>query len=172
VNSGLQLRTTHIAVVGLMGVGKTTTADLLAHRLGQRHRDSDGDIETLIGRTGREIAAEEGIEVLHTLEEAVALGALASAEPLVISVAGWVIESALCRAALTRRAFVVLLDLPLDEIVARASTGSHRRPIDAGELQAIAERRLPLFRVLADLIVDARNVPSTIVDQVLVAVSQ
>lgn len=157
----------HIAVVGLMGVGKTTTAELLAARLGRPHRDSDRDIETLTGVTGREIAAAQGTDVLHRYEEAMALGALASSEPFVISVAGFAIESALCRLALARRAFVVWLELPLSGALVRAASGGHRRPIGRAELQALSDRRSPLFRAAADVVIDANATPSEIVGDVL-----
>ena len=70
----------HIAVIGLMGAGKSTLATAISSALGRVMRDSDVDIETLVGQTGREIALSGGIDSLHRLEEAVLLGALAATE--------------------------------------------------------------------------------------------
>ena len=121
----------------------------------------------LTGVTGREVAAAQGIDVLHRYEEAMALGALASTEPSVISVAGFAIESSLCRQGLARRSFVVWLELPLSAALARAATGAHRRPLDCAASQEIADRRSPLLRASADIVIDARATPEEIVGLLL-----
>jgi shikimate kinase len=126
----------HIAIVGLMGVGKSTTAERLAKRLGWSYRDSDRDIEARTGRTGGEIAAADGIPALHRLEESVLLDALARDEPTVITAAGSTIESAACRLALGERAMVVWLTLDADSLAERIATGSHRRMMGRTELDA------------------------------------
>jgi len=43
--------TPHIALIGMMGVGKTTIGRRLAKRLGREFYDSDDEIETASGRT-------------------------------------------------------------------------------------------------------------------------
>ena len=60
----------HIVIMGLMGSGKTSVASALAERLGRPLRDSDVDLEVQWQRTGRTIAAEDGIAHLHELEAA------------------------------------------------------------------------------------------------------
>jgi shikimate kinase len=145
----------HIVVVGLMGVGKTTTAAAVALQLGVPLRDSDRDIERLTGRSGRDIAAADGVDALHALEEQVLLDALEAEERSVITAAGWTIESASCREALARRAIVVWLTLPIDEILRRIATGAHRRSMSSEELDALVTRRTPLFAAAADLAASA-----------------
>ena len=87
VPSAAEVERQHVAIVGAMGVGKSTLGEELAVALGRPHRDSDRDIESLLGRSGGEIAAEFSVERLHELERAVLLGALAGTEPTVIPVA-------------------------------------------------------------------------------------
>jgi shikimate kinase len=145
----------HLVITGLMGVGKSTVATAVSRALGRAVRDSDVDIETLFGRTGRAIAADEGVDELHRLESAVLLGALASDQPLVISAAAWVVEDVRCREALARRARVVVLKAPTDEVLRRIAAGDHRRAMDRRELEALAVRRRPLFDLVADTTVDA-----------------
>lgn len=152
-----------------MGIGKTTLADRLGDRLGVAVRDSDRDIEALTGRSGRSIAADEGVDDLHHLEAAVLLGALAGPEPMVVAAAGWVVEDPWCREALMRRSRVVVLDLPVDGIVARAASGDHRRPIDAEEMAAIGRRRRPLYRTVADLWLTAAGDPDRLATAVIEA---
>ncbi len=157
----------HLAVLGSMGVGKSSTAERLADALGVGWRDSDGDLEALFGCHGRDISATSGVDVLHRLEEAVLLGALAHPEPMVVSAAASVVESSHCLDALARRATVVWLTLPADVVRERARRGHHRRRIDADEWEAITRRREPAYRAVADIVTDASPPPHEVAADVL-----
>lgn len=159
----------HLVLVGMMGAGKTTTGRVLAQRLGRPLRDSDEDVEALLGVTGAELAAAGRVDDLHALEEAVLLGALAVPEPLVVAAAGWVVESPLCREVLARRAWVVHLDLPLAEIRRRIPTGDHRRAVGDDRLAALDARRRPMLSAVRDLRVDATRPTAALVDEIAVA---
>jgi shikimate kinase len=150
-----------------MGVGKSTTAEQVAARLGWPWRDSDRDIETRTGRNGREIAGTDGVPALHELERAVLLDALASDEPTVITAAGSTIESAACRAALAARATVVWLTLDAPELAERIASGSHRRPMDRTELNELIVRRAPWFAATATLTIDASTALDAIVETIV-----
>ncbi len=156
----------------MMGSGKTTTATALSRRLGLPMRDSDHDIELVTGRTGADFGAAGKVDELHRLEEAMLLGALALERSHVIAAAGWVVESALCRHALARRACVVYLRLPLDRLAHRIEAGTHRRTIAPDELAAIDERRRPLFEQVADVPVDGRLPAVEVVDAVVTRLDQ
>ncbi len=156
----------HVVILGLMATGKTTVGDLLAARVGRPMRDSDRDIELRTGHTGREITAAQGVDALHHLEEEVLLDALAADEPTVICAAAWVVEAERCRAAIAERATAVWLDLPVSAILDRIDAQRHRRPVTAAELQELATRRAPLFRAVADLVVDAGQPAEAIVEEV------
>jgi shikimate kinase len=145
----------HVVLLGMMGAGKTTTGRVLARHLDRPFRDCDADLEALDGRTGATIAVEDGVDRLHHLEEEVLLAALASDEPAVITGAGWVVESPRCRAALGQRALVVWLDLPVEGLVDRMATSSHRRPMLAADAEAVLARRASHFAAVADLHLDA-----------------
>lgn len=157
----------HLVMAGLMGVGKTTTGQALAEALGWDYVDSDHDIQTLFGQTGQTIAAEAGVPVLHRLEAAVLLGALARSEPAVISAAGSVVEDPYVRRALASQATVVVLSLPPEATLDRQGTGDHRRPMGAVELQALAEARRPLFDEVADLQLSTDRPTDELVREVL-----
>lgn len=160
----------HIVVTGLMGVGKTTVGGHLADALGLPHRDSDRDIERLLGRSGRELAERHGIDELHRVEASVLLGALASTDATVISAAGWVVEDDRCREAMARLATVVVLEAPIDAVAERMAAGDHRRSMDRAELERLAERRGSLYRELADVVIDAGQDPDAVRAATLAAV--
>lgn len=163
--------TDHLVVMGLMGAGKSTIAEALSQRLGRPWRDSDHDIESATGRTGREIAASEGVEALHQREEAVLLDALGQPEPLVIAAAGWVVESDRCRTALAS-ATVIFLEVGVGELRRRMNTGGHRRTLSPAELDQLVASRTPLFLQVADLMIDADGRPEAIVDTIVAALDR
>ncbi len=159
---------THIVVTGLMGVGKSTTAEALAKRLGGwQVRDSDVDLERIFGINGAELTEQFGVDELHRLESAMLLGALGSTTPTVISAAAWVVEDARCREALRRCARVVFLHIPLSELRARIETGDHRRTIDYPAMQALAERRAPMFATVSDVSIEATLPTDEVIDVIL-----
>ncbi len=159
----------HVVVVGLMGAGKTTVAEALARQRNWPMRDSDRDIEAATGRSGRELAAADGVEALHRWEERVLLDALAQPDPQVVAAAGWVVESAECRQAMARSAVVVWLRVSEDELRRRMATGQHRRPLTPAELDAMVARRNPMMEAAADVVVDADGARDEVVAAVLAA---
>ncbi len=144
-----------VVVVGLMGAGKSTLARVLADRLARPLRDSDPDLATRTGRTAAELAERHGRQVLHELEAQHLLEAVAG-EPAVVAAAASTVDQPPTRQALAE-AFVVWLDGPLDLLVSRARTGSHRP--DYGELRRTLreqdQRRRPGFAAVADIVVNA-----------------
>ncbi|MEZ5410260.1 MAG: shikimate kinase [Acidimicrobiales bacterium] len=156
-------------IIGLMGAGKTTVAEAVARRRGWPMRDSDRDIEAATGRTGREVAASDGVDALHRWEEAVLLDALACPEPQVVAAAGWVVESAACLEAMARSAVVVWLQVGEDELRRRMAAGRHRRPLTEAELDAMVARRNPMMAGAADVVVDADGSREQVVAAALAA---
>ena len=162
----------HLVLVGMMGVGKTTVARVIAVRLGRRVFDSDAIIESRHGRTVREIFAEDGEAAFRELETEVLLEALASPEPAVIAGAGGVVLSQTNRDALKAAAArVVWLCADPETLVQRVQGSGHRPLLDddpGGTLQRMFRDREALYREVADAIVlvDNRSV-SDVVEAVL-----
>jgi shikimate kinase len=91
---------THLVLVGMMGVGKSTVGRMVAAELDRPLFDSDEMIEERTGRTVREIWATDGEPAFRTLETDTLLEALAEPEPSVIAAAGGVVLSERNREAL------------------------------------------------------------------------
>ena len=150
-----------------MGVGKSTTGRPLAEALDWPYVDSDGDIEMLTGRSGRDIAKELNVSALHQLEAALLLGALARTEPHVITAAASVVENPMVQDVLPRNALVVRLVAPVEVTLIRKATGEHRRPMSAEALRELEARRDPLFEALEDVKLDAGRDTEVLVREII-----
>lgn len=161
----------HVVLVGLMGSGKSTVGALLAAGLGVDLRDSDADIEGDTGRTGRDIAARDGIDALHALETRHLLDALEEPGTTVICAAASTLDDALCRAALRApRHLVVWLRADPAVLAARQLPGDHRPDLGSDLAEVIrqqADRRTPALRAVADLALDATQAPDASVAAIL-----
>jgi shikimate kinase len=159
----------HVVLIGPMGVGKTTVGGLVAARLGRPLKDSDIDLQAL-GRNARDIAQRHGVEVLHRAEADHLLGTLTEETPLVIAAAASVVEDDRCVRAL-QPAMVVWLWAPPEVLVSRLKSGGHRRDLGHDPLvalTALAQRRDPLYRRVADATVDvSRLTPDQTAEAVL-----
>ncbi len=147
-------------MVGQMGVGKTTVGRLVADRLSLPFYDGDAEIEKLTGKTSREIAVSEGVPALHALELSVLLSALEQA-PAVIAAAASVVDSGTGRDAIGPATCVWIDRIP--DLAARPGA-DHRRRVGADEH---LERRRPVYRDLADLVLAGPGSPEEFADRVV-----
>jgi shikimate kinase len=145
-----------VIVMGLMGSGKTTIAHLLATALGREMRDSDPDMRARYGLSAAEMLERLGAEVLHDREAEHLRESLAERPATVIAAAASTIEYADLR-ALLKPAVVILLDAPDDVLAERMLSGKHRPHFEHDLRAMLAKqraRRGPLFREVADLVID------------------
>jgi shikimate kinase len=148
---------THVVLIGMMGVGKSTVGRLVAAELNRPLFDSDEMIEERMGRTVREIWSAEGESAFRSLETETLLEALGAREPSVIAAAGGVVLREENRAALASAdAHVVWLLADVDVLVDRVRNGMHRPLLDDDPetvLRDLHEERAPLYQEVADAIV-------------------
>lgn len=140
-----------------MGAGKSAVGRQLARTLHLDFVDSDDEIEA---RTGVDIAfifEKEGEEGFRKREVSV-IDQLSKRDGIVLATGGGAILSADSRSNLGARGFVVYLQTSVDQQVSRTSRGRERPLLETGDrratLQALLEVRDPLYREIADLIVD------------------
>ena len=148
---------THLVLVGMMGVGKSTVGRLVAAELDRPLFDSDEMIEQRSGRTVREIWSTDGEDAFRTLETDTLLEALAEPEESVIAAAGGVVLSERNREALTSAdAHVVWLLADVDVLLDRVRNGMHRPLLDddpEGTLRRMYVERAALYQEVADAVV-------------------
>lgn len=147
-----------VALVGMMGSGKTAVGRALAARLGVRFLDSDAAIEDAAQASIAEIFARDG-EAFFRDREAEVISRLLSGTPSVLSTGGGAFMAERNRAAISARGVSVWLDVPLDVLwdrVRHKETRPLLRTADPrGTLAQIHAQRVPVYS-LADLRVEAR----------------
>ena len=144
----------NLVLVGPMGAGKTSLGRQLARRLGLAFVDADARLEEQAGATVSTIFELEGEAGFRAREQRLLLELLQGQGQLVATGGGAVLSEA-TRQAMRERAFVVWLQVDIEQQLARLAR-DHTRPLLAqGDrrqtLEALARARDPLYAEVADL---------------------
>lgn len=145
-----------VALVGLMGAGKTTIGKLVAARTGRVLVDADVAIENQTGKTVRELWEDRGEAYYRQLESAVVLDAIAGDVPVIVATPGGAVLDPTVRTAL-KSAFVVWLRADPATLADRVKPGDHRPLLEDNPyevLAAMAVDRAHLYEGVSDAVVD------------------
>ena len=168
------LRHRTIALVGLMGVGKSSVGRRLANALELPFRDADAEIEAAAGRSIPDIFTDLGEPAFREGERRV-IARLLDEPTHVLATGGGAFMNPETRALIRSRAVSVWLKADL-EILARRVGRKDSRPLLKGRdalavLQDQAELRYPAYGE-ADVIVETGDAAHHVtVDQVIRALS-
>lgn len=144
-----------VVLVGAMGAGKTTVAELLASQWGVSVRDTDRDVEAAQGRAISDIFVDDGEEFFRTLEREAVADALRSHDG-VLALGGGAVLDQTTRATLKSHR-VVFLNVGLSDAVKRVGLGSARPLLLGnvrGRIKALLDERMPIYREVARATVD------------------
>lgn len=172
MNPDPRLRRKTIALVGLMGVGKSSIGRRLALALELPFRDADSEVEAAAGRTISEIFEDYGEQAFREGERKV-IGRLMDEGPHVLATGGGAFVNDETRALIRERAISVWLKADL-ELLARRIGRKDTRPLVRGKdplevLRDLAEVRYPIYGQ-ADILVETGDTPHhEAVDAVLAA---
>ena len=160
------MKTDKIYLVGFMGAGKTTVAQLLGRRVGWRVDDIDERIETRERRTVASIFAQYGEPYFRQIERQVLVD-LIPQRHLVVATGGGTFVDPENRALMLADGAVAWLDLPLSDIVARIPVDG-RRPLaaDRAHMEQLYQHR-QLAYAQAHVRLDAAAPPPAVVEQLL-----
>lgn len=164
-----------IALVGLMGVGKSTVGRRLAARLGLPFADGDDEIERAAGMSVSEIFATMG-EAAFRDGEARVMRRLLDGPRMVLATGGGAVLNAETRELLKSKAVMVWLKADLKTVASRVQRRD-TRPLLRGKdalqaLTAMAEVRYPVYEQ-AHLSVDSgTGAHSEAVEAIVKAVSR
>jgi len=142
------LRRRTIALVGLMGVGKSSVGRRLASTLGLPFRDADTEVENAAGRSITEIFAALGEPAFRDGERRV-IARLLEGPPHVLATGGGAFMSPETRQLIKDRAISIWLKTDL-EVLARRIGRKDSRPLLIGKdpldvLRQQAEIRYPAY---------------------------
>jgi len=160
-----------IFLIGPMGAGKSAVGRHLARVLHLDFVDSDDEIEARTGVDIPFIFEKEG-EAGFRKREAAAIDDLSGRDEVVLATGGGAVLRPENRGHLGGRGFVVYLYTSVDQQVSRTARGRERPLLDGGDpreiLEGLLETRDPLYREIADLVVetDGRKVKS-VVDEII-----
>lgn len=156
-----------------MGAGKTTIGRLLARKLNRRFIDSDHEIEARTGATIPWIFEIEG-EACFRKREADVIRDLTAQDGLVLATGGGAVLNPESRACLAERGTVIYLRASIGSILQRTSHDKNRPLLQTADprakLEQLLEQRDPLYREIADLVIDTgrpnvQSMVQTILDQ-------
>jgi shikimate kinase len=152
-----------------MGAGKTTVGRQLARRFGWRFVDADHEIEARTGvgiPTIFEIEGEAGFRQ----REAQVIAELAAESGIVLATGGGAVLDPANRRVLAESGFVVYLNA-MPELLFDRTRHDRNRPLlrvddPLAKLRELHALRDPLYREVADLIVDVGGSPAALVKKI------
>ena len=150
-----------IAIVGLMGVGKSTIGKKLAEDLGYYFVDSDQEIEDSSQMSINQIFADKGEQYFREIEKNMIKQIIDREENIVLSLGGGAFESQETQQLLQQRCSTIWLKAEIDTILFRIGNKSNRPLLNNQNkrevLQNLIAKRYPNFEK-TDLHIDTTNI--------------
>lgn len=147
----------NIFLVGLMGAGKTSVGRMLARRMNKDFLDADTEVERVTGVKIPVIFEIEGESGFRAREEKM-IEQLTAMDGIVLATGGGAVMSPTNRALLKGRGRVIYLRAAPEDLWKRTRRDRNRPLLQTadplGKLRELHEQRDPLYREVADLIVD------------------
>lgn len=149
--------TGNIFLVGLMGAGKTSVGRMLARRMSKDFLDADTEVEKSTGVKIPVIFEIEGESGFRAREEKM-IEQLTAMDGIVLATGGGAVISPANRKLLKSRGRVIYLRAAPEDLWKRTRRDRNRPLLQTadplGRLRELHEQRDPLYREVADLIVD------------------
>ena len=161
----------NIVLCGFMGSGKSTIGNLLSKKMGMAFIDLDAYIEKKENKSVSQIFSDSGEEYFRQLERD-AVKELAYKKSVILATGGGTLTFRenvdILKNAGNK---IILLDLPV-EVVEQRLQGDTKRPLlnrpdKEKVMRELYEKRLPLYRNAADIVVNASNSPVQVCMQIM-----
>ncbi|HVV28364.1 MAG TPA: shikimate kinase [Rhizomicrobium sp.] len=167
-----------VALVGMMGAGKTSIGKRLAARLDVPFADADHEIEAAAGMSVSDIFANYGEPEFRRLERSV-IARLLGEKAHVLATGGGAYMDESTRAAMKAAAFTVWLKAPIDILLGRVKKRQEKdqtRPLlNNGDMRGTLERLLaarePVY-ACADMVLESGDEPhAVLLDKIVAALT-
>lgn len=160
----------NIILCGFMGCGKTTVGENLKKKAGMYLVDTDAYIEKTQNMTISEIFAEYGEDHFRELEYQ-ACKELSQKKGIIISTGGGALTFQRNVDVLKETGTIVLIDVPLEVLKERLKYDKTRpllqRPDKDEAMKALYEKRMPLYKNAADIVINGDNSPLQVAINIL-----
>ena len=167
-----------VALVGMMGAGKTSIGKRLAARLEVPFADADHEIEAAAGMSVAEIFSRFGEPYFRDGERRV-IARLLAEKPLVLATGGGAYMDDVTRATMKEAAFTIWLKAPMESLLGRVKKrrgADQTRPLLAnndmrGTLERLLSVREPVYAT-ADMVLESGDEPhAVLLDKILAALA-
>jgi shikimate kinase len=161
-----------VALVGMMGAGKSSVGRRLAARLGVAFKDADSEIELAAGCAIPEIFDRFGENAFRDGERKV-IARLLGDPPHVLATGGGAFIDPATHARLKESAVTVWIRAPVDVLLTRVQRRDNRPLLRGGDprgtLEKLLGERTPVY-AQADITVESDDGPHSVaVDQIIAA---
>jgi shikimate kinase/3-dehydroquinate synthase len=148
----------HVALIGFMGAGKTTLGRLFAERIDRRLIDVDRELEGRVQLSLGQFFAKRGETEFRIIEASCVREAVNRTPPSVLALGGGAVKSPEARDALARQTLAILVDVDVDTAWARVRGTDRPLAQDEGSFRKLYADRQPLYREVADAVVQSGDV--------------
>lgn len=150
----------NIALIGLMGAGKTTVGRLLAKKMEYGFLEIDRIIEKLSGLTIPEIFRKKGEEFFREIERSVIAEQILGAKGKIFSLGGGAIRNEENHRVLKQNCYIVWLWVLPKTAIKRIDVSSrpllnHSNPEEAAD--RILKARVPLYAKASDMVISTES---------------
>ena len=163
----------NIVLCGFMGCGKSTVGKNLARKTGKKFIDMDSYNEKKAGMTVTEIFDKFGEKGFRQMEYE-ACKELSEMKGLIIASGGGAFTFRRNVDVFKGKDIIVFLDVPIETIKYRLRNDKSRpllqKPDRDKVMQELYEKRLPVYREAADVVVSGKNTPLSTAFSVIDAV--
>ena len=152
----------NIVLVGMPGSGKSYYGEMLSKQLGRELVDTDDVITAEEGMQVKEIFENKGEEYFRNLESSV-IKRVSESGGKIISTGGGAILRAENIDALSSNGRIIFLNRRVEELIPTSD-----RPLadNADKIRELYEKRLPIYKAAADVIIDVEGWDEGIADKI------